>query len=109
MKFKCTRTSTKGYDEVKPCDEAILEQVVSVDERTVADPNELTRMSADDWYYKGQNHRLEDGHIKRDFMIEAYTIELKDIDSLMNFIEQHGEVIIKHDQEAELPEIEIYD
>lgn len=109
MKYIVTRTSCWG-DE-KPCEEAVEEIVTYVDERCIDDPmkNEYIGKSwyTDEGYF---NHRVENGHIKRDRKESAYTIELESLEDLQDFINKYGHVVIQETDYKEVPlEIEIYD
>ena len=78
---------------------------VYVDERTVDDPAKLR--CKHDWYERGKNHRVEDGHIKRDLTHAVWCISVID---LMQFAEEVGEqLILTPGKSPHLPDIEIYD
>lgn len=107
MKFLVRRTSCL-YS--KPCDEAVLEPFIYVDERTVDDPAKIPAFNGkSEWWYKdGTNHRVIDGHICRDINSNGWFIEVSSLDELMQFYQKYGRLIF-------LPEcrgvdgIEIYD
>ena len=110
MKCIVTRTSCRGYDQ-KPCEEAVKEILTAVDERIIDDPMK-NKLIGERWYTEEGyfNHRVENGHIKRDYKKPAYTIELKSLNDLQNFIDKYGSVIIERSTYKEIPfEIEIYD
>ena len=110
MKCIVTRTSCLGYDQ-KPCEEAVKEILTDVDERTIDDPMK-NKLIGERWYTEEGyfNHRVENGHIKRDYKKSAYTIELESLEDLQNFIDKYGSVIIERSTYKEIPfEIEIYD
>jgi hypothetical protein len=108
MKFKVERTSLFNGDE-KPCENAFKEKYTRVDERTIDDPskNEYTK----NWYENGTNHRVENGHIKRDFVEEGWFMEISTLGELMQFIKDNGEDVVIgelfHNQS--IIKIEIYD
>lgn len=110
MKFMVLRTSC--YDG-KPCDEAVLESFVRVDERTTDSPDKIPFYAGkptDWWYSDGRNHRIENGHICRDFDAQAWFIEIPDLAALMAFAAQHGDIVIKKSYgNRNIDEIEIYD
>lgn len=103
MLFRISRTS---ICEGKPCDEAISMTTVRIDERGVDDPAKIRAYygeNTDWWYSNGRNHRVENGHIKRDFDDEAWYVEISSLDELMKFIDKYGCIVVS------LSSIEIYD
>ena len=110
MEFITNRAST--WDG-KPCDEAKRKTVIAVDERTVNDPKRLKCMSdPKKWYTdpKYFNHRVENGHIKRDFKTEEWVVEINTLEELLKFIDKYGQVIVgSWYRNKNLPSIEIYD
>ena len=108
MKFIISRTSNWS-DEESPCCEAVREPHVRIDERTVDNPDKLNQ-GPEYWYKLGQNHRVENGHIKRDFPYEAWSIEISSLEELLEFTKRYGRVIInEYCGNPTLNEIEIYD
>jgi len=110
MKYTISRTSNWD-DAVAPCKEAIKETCVRVDERTVNDPSKISCFKGNnDWYDKGTNHRVENGHIMRDFPHEDWFVEVNDI---MKFGEKYGTLILNVHSGCiyakGFPHIEIYD
>ena len=107
MKFLIERTST--YDE-QPCSEAMREPCVRIDERVVAKPDKLPG-GRKAWFAEGRNHRVEHGHIMRDFDDEAWFVEISDLPALMEFVEKYGAVILGATSwwMGPYPHIEIYD
>lgn len=100
-------------DSVKPCKEAVKASFVRVDERTVDDPKKIRfRMKGQSenwWYEDGRNHRVEKGHIKRDFDDEAWFVDM-DWKDLPAFIKKYGAIVIQqHHSSPDFLEIEIYD
>lgn len=89
MKYMIFRTS--DFDN-KPCEEAYLDKYISIDERAVDAPSKI--IDGDDWYKEGKNHRIENGHIKRDFEDEEYFIDIDSLEKLNNLSSKYGEIII---------------
>ena len=83
MKFKIIK---KMYQD-KPSPRAFI------DERTTDDPVKVrTFKGTTDWWYKeGCNHRVENNHIKRDFKIKSWFINIESIEDLIKLsIENKG-------------------
>ena len=40
---------------------------------------------------------------------DAYTIEIDNLEQLMDFVRKHGDIVIQKRDDYDLPEIEIYD
>lgn len=108
MKFKVERTSLFN-DDKKPCDAAFKENYTRIDERVIDDPSK--NIYTKDWYEHGTNHRVENGHIKRDFVDEGWFIEIPSLAELVQFIEDNGgDVVIgKCFGNPSITKIEIYD
>ncbi len=96
--YKVSRTSVWN-EEVQPCEDAWLFLCLSVDERTTSDPQKVQG-----WYKNGENHRMVNGHICRDFFRPAWFVEVPD---LVEFVREHGTIVLSLD--GDFPEIEIYD
>lgn len=81
--------------EEKPCEGAVLLSCLEVDERNVDDPTKIDFYGGtSEWWYKnGINHRLEDGHIKRDEPMEQWFVKLT-IEDIPKFLERFKEVTI---------------
>lgn len=108
MKYQISRTSNYGGDEI-PCEGAYREAYVRIDERTVDDPAKLSSFSGKTgwWYSNGINHRVENGHIKRDFPATDWFI---DVDDLLAFVQKHGKIVLgPHWLNPSILSIEIYD
>jgi len=104
MEVKIVRTSDYWG---KPCEDAYKKKYKKVDERKVNNPSKLTFISVKEWYGNGTNHRVKNGHIKRDFIDEDWFIK---IDDIWDFCRQHGDLVISRIQDdPELYEVEIYD
>lgn len=116
MEFMVSRTSLCGSDE-KPCEEAVKKPYIEIEERTVDDPVKIGIYGGDakkansDWYGYGSNHRVEDGHIKRDFPAEGWFITINSLEELMAFQEKYGNLVLQksYNNPSSIPEIEIYD
>ena len=114
MEFMVSRTSIPfNKKDRKPCPEAVRKSYIEVDERTVDDPAKVPIHHGERtwWYAEGQNHRVEDGHIKRDLRREGWFVEIPTLDALVDFICKYGQVVIYPvpDVPDHWLEIEIYD
>ena len=112
MKFYITRTSM--WSDEKPCKEAVREKYVWVDERCASAPEDIPAFKdrpTDWWYGEGNNHRVENGCIKRDMEAEGWFIEISGLKELIDFIGKEGEVIVSFSENhiSGYPIIEIYD
>lgn len=107
MEFLVSRTS----GGVEAIDGVYEKECIRVDERTVNDPKKLpVGLDRNLWYERGTNHRVEDGHIKRDFSTKEWFIDLPDLDALIGFTEKYGEVIIGvWYQNTSIKHLEVYD
>jgi hypothetical protein len=105
--FAIDRTSC--WDE-KPCYEAVEVAYIRVDRRTTDDPAKNPHIGKT-WYDFGENHRIEDGMIARDFRDKRWMVSIESPDSLKAFIDKYGDVIISVDHNGKEPcyKIEIYD
>ena len=102
------RTSNPIFATKAPCQGAEKRFIRYVDERTVDDPKKISGYghTEDWWYSKGKNHRVENGHIKRDLEPEAvYIVEIPD---LWAFVERHGQCVLSMNSEG-FRVVEIYD
>ena len=107
MEYMVGRTSVYD-DNIIPCEGCIQKEYTRIDERTTPDPT--TNKYLADWYDYGSNHRVENGHIKRDFKDTAWFIDIADIPALNSFVEKYGDVVIgKSYQNDTIMRIEIYD
>ena len=108
MKFRIDRASSWRD---KPCKEARQESVIRVDERTTDDPKKIPlseRESPNWWYESGKNHRVENGHIKRDFDDTAWVVDVNTLEELLKLRRKYGDLILHH-HDDDLPGITIYD
>jgi hypothetical protein len=102
------RASARWEPTTAPCQGAEKKLVVSVDERIVDDPKKIGAYGHTDawWYGRGTNHRVENGHIKRDIGVnEVYVLKIPDI---WAFIEKHGDCVLSINSEG-FRVVEIYD
>jgi len=102
------RTSGPIFSTKAPCPGAKKSFVVYVDERIVDDPKKINAYSHTEawWYSKGTNHRVENGHIKRDLGFnEVYVLKIPDI---WAFVEKHGQCVLSINSEG-FRVVEIYD
>jgi len=108
MRFLVTRSSDGWYDK-KPCERAEWGKYYWVDERNVADPSQVPmQLGLTSWWYaKGINHRVENGHIKRDMELKGWTIEIVSLEDLVDFCRSVGDNLIL--KTSPFLEIEIYD
>lgn len=79
-----------------------------IDERTVDSPAKIGSHGEPTWYELGRNHRVENGHIMRDFDDTAWFIEMNSLDDLIAFHKAHGDLVIS-DGFTRITRIEIYD
>ena len=109
MKILVTRSSL-FLDNAKPCDDAQKCSYTDVDERTVDDPRKNKYLS--DWYSDPRftNHRVENGHIKRDQNREGWCICLNTLDELKLFADKYGKCVVSvKDNNPDMMHVEIYD
>lgn len=112
MKFAVRRTS--GW-EGSPCDEAYQDTYTYVDRRSADDPRKIPayqHLSNQDWWYgEGNNHRIVDGQIARDFEgRKGWFIDINSLDELLAFQEKYGRLVIESMfGSMDTVEIEIYD
>ena len=107
MKFSVERT-TRGTDK-KPCEGAIFGEKTFIAVKNLKSPDDFEyEMDREYWFRTGTNHRCEDGKIKKDMLEKYWTIEIENIEALVEFAKLHGDIIIIADQDN-MPGIEIYD
>lgn len=120
MKFIMERTSieTSAFDEgSQPCEESKKEilALTYFDYRTVETFEEAKEHNwFNNWMRKGINHRedKEKKMIVRDLISEEklYTIEIQDLEDILNLQRKYGKIIITKSSYEEIPlVIEIYD
>ena len=102
--YTCKRASSY---EFKPCDEAFEEEYTHIDRRTFSDPEMLPGGSYA-WHRQGENHRVEDGGICRDFPgRKRWCVMMERPENLRDFILKYGDVIISVDKECQPPRFKI--
>lgn len=117
MKFELTKTSEYGDITHKLSKFSKVEtlELTCFDFRTVktiAEAREKYQHWFNEWYDRGFNHREEKGMIvcDRKQTITLNTIEVDNLDELINIIKVEGEIVICDTRYKELPlRIEIYD
>ena len=113
MEFMISKTSLYGDDDRSPHERAYKKAYLRVDERTADDPEKIPSEGGGRWYRSGKNHRIEDGHIMRDFDDEAWFIEIKDLDELIQFtktLDGTKEIVFGESYwNNQMLQIEIYD
>ncbi len=118
MRFAVERVS-EYRDDVAPCSEALRDEIEVWDVRTFKSPEEHDEIIVNDapWLSRGTDHGLVLGPrggvqgIKRRMGTEtAWFVEIEDLDALMVFYEEHGDLIITTNwNDHETPTIDIYD
>lgn len=91
-----------------PCHQSRMAITPIVDSRNTDDPKKVPQYRFDDseWYEKGTNHRVVNGHISRDMGWQCvYVIEIEDV---LEFVKEHEECVIRFNSGG-YPVIEIYD
>lgn len=107
MKYICERTS--AYKE-KPCDEAKEEVITEYDCRT-APKEEMAKIFKNKDFSEYENFTFADGSAgcRKKLQCDAYTIEIDNLEQLMDFIKKYGEIVVYQSHDYDLPVIEIYD
>jgi len=112
MKFHIDRTS-KWENTEMPCEEAFKDTYTRVDIRTTDDPAAIHAYSGrtDWWYNEGQNHRVLNGHIARDYPDETgWFVNIDSLEDLLRFADKYGQLVIEETYgDPNLRSIEIYD
>lgn len=110
MRFQIRRTSQYCMSENSPCEEAVREKYIRIDERNVDNPKKLTYRNAyEDWIGNGRNHRVENGHIKRDFDSEDWFVYINNFDELFEFTKKYGDLVLGMSWDSDGMSLEIYD
>ena len=115
MKFEIERTSkysTEFDEDKKPHPSATPEDFLRPDIRTQDSPKNIpiNKGKGGDWYTVGQNHRVENGCIVRDFPDTHWVIEIESLQDLISFSKEQGSIIIHPPLTQEgIPRLEIYD
>jgi len=111
MEFLVKKTS-EYWNARKPCEEARKEQHVFTDEWACDDPSKIPTFQGREelWYQKGTNHRVENGHIKRDFIEDRWFVSIDSLEDLLAFSDKYGVIILsRFIEDPNIWEIEIYD
>lgn len=104
--FVVRRTSL--WNDEKPCDKAFEADVMHVDRRNVDDPKKIPAHGGTDGdlYQRGENHRVENGCIRRDLGWQRKWFVR--IDDVMEFVDKYGQCVLSRDDSG-FATIEIYD
>lgn len=112
MKF-IVRREYNCYDDKPPCEDATREQYIRIDERTSDAPEKIpsSRGKSAWWYETGQNHRVENGHIKRDFTEFAWFVDILTLDDLFRFAHKYSPLGLQFESwdNPAIPQLEIPD
>ncbi len=113
MKFVVTRTSS-WHNEKPPCEGAKKERVDRIETRTCSEEDFDRKFSSSEglWRSKGCDHSVTDeGYIKRIHKddVGVWMVDFSDLDSLMSFYHEHGNLVIDSCWSSGLPQVEIYD
>lgn len=112
MHFIVTRTSLRGRGEDRPCSSATQVEMMFHDRRGAARPEDIPCYRANgtnEWYTIGKNHRVEDGRIVRDMVHQMWIVSIPDLEALLGFAVENGELCITVGDQHDLPMIEIVD
>ena len=91
MTFQIKRTSL--VQDTKPCDEALLKAVKRVEKFRAVSYDKFKDIHGG-WFDYGENHRMENGFIKRDVDENIWVLELETIDELIEFRNKYGNIIL---------------
>ena len=82
-----------------------------MDQRTFQSEEEHNDKLKEKWRDEGQNHRITETGIARDFEDENWFIRINTFKGLINFIDKYGRIIINLSStwNKDISEIEIYD
>jgi len=111
MKFLVKRTSLRWEDK-KPCKSAKKEKLTYVVYTTVSSFEKAKKYPwFEDWYKNGENFRKENGMLvcDRKEKENVWTIEINNLNELINLIKEEGKIVILETSYKEAPfGIEIY-
>jgi len=98
----------------KPCEECKQITITYTDERISDDPAKIPyyKDNPNKWYEEKDffNHRVENGHLKRDRLLQVWAVEINTLEQLHNFIDKYGRIVIsKYYGNENLLSILIYD
>ena len=102
----------EGSIEERPVEGAYKKEFIRVDERSADAPEKIPfyEGNASLWYDKGTNHRVENGHIKRDFKEFAWFIEIDSLGELLEFLARNGSfTMYRSYRNSKFIEIELQD
>jgi hypothetical protein len=73
---------------------AVKRSIPMVDVRSTDDPANVPAYGGKTewWFGEGENHRVDNGNIKRDFPGDVWVLECDGIDKLVEFVRFHGPV-----------------
>jgi len=110
MRFLVSRTSCWD-DRTPPCEEAKRVPYIYIDERNEDDPKKIRGHEGEEdwWYGYGRNHRVEHGHIKRDFEEVDWFIEIDTLEQFMAFSIKYERLVIQPNYYSHETNLEIYD
>jgi hypothetical protein len=97
MKFIVSRKTVSLMANRKPCDEALEEELIPLDYRTVKTLEEAKKkIWYKDWLEGGVNHREEEGMVVSDKKVKEkkWVLEISSIEELMDFQSKYGEIMI---------------
>lgn len=118
MKFQVCRSSGAVYlddnyeIEGKPIEEAFEDSYTPLDQRTVDDPEKLKdKDTKENWYKKGENHRVMNGMITRDMpQDKTWFVEVKSLKALLDLKAKYGDLVLSNFfHNHTIPTLEIYD
>lgn len=109
MEFLILRTSAE-WDE-KPHKRAFKKKFTRVDQRKFKSEDEFNSRVLENWRDHGQNHRVNEIGIARDFNDEDWFIKISSLAELLDLSEECGKLILtsKSYLNKDISEIEIHD
>lgn len=110
------RRTSEWDDDVSPHPKAVRRPhglLYRRDERNTDDPSKVPAYGGATawWYQEGTNHRIEDGHIVRERVLEGDELLawMLDIESLQELLDFNERLVIDSDYLTGLPVVEFYD
>jgi len=96
MEYIVERAS-EWNEEIKPCEECRQTTITCIDERTTDDPSKIPAYKSNPniWYEQQGyfNHRVENGHIKRDYLKKVWVVEINSLEQLHEFVNKYGAIV----------------
>ena len=96
MEYIVERAS-EWNEEIKPCEECRQITITCIDERTTDDPSKIPgcKNNPNIWYEQQGyfNHRVENGHIKRDYLKKVWVVEINSLEQLHEFVNKYGAIV----------------